>query len=625
MVQLFDLAESAPSQNESVKSRFHSFRLLFNSAFLAEDFVSAEETCLKALELNSLSEAESEELISYLRMLGKGELALDTLDKLLSETPRTERIHKLKLDLLLQLGWHDRFEQTIIKAMEIFPESESLYRTYYEFLQTNRRAEEAENLALQASGRGITLLRVTNPAISSEDEEHDITVSDPTLRSFMLLFSGRENAYARQWLSDQGQSGYTLVNEPLCPQVARNHILGNYTLGIYQLDTRSFVGWIVFDLDLNKDQHNDLNNPEFMSWANAILLEKVQEMVQLLAFYHVPCSVEDSGFKGYHVWVFLEERISASLAKAFAERIAAQVSLDELPMHWELFPKQSRVKQGYGNLVKLPYGIHRRSGKFCTMLDAEYRPLPLADFMASVKRVDSLTFVAALSSLGYIHSEIAIGAENHSTDDSPPIAVQADPEDDLEWLCLKQNCCVLNQIDSLIKTRKAISGLQKNALRYTVGYLKNGPAIVNKLLSMCQNVCVDDYMKSGFKGNASGCAKLRATLSSELDLSQCNCAFECTSAGYLNPLLHLVKLEDSGSKSSDLNELKLKELVDSYLRLLKNHKELTRRLETTEAGILKLFEHIGIDHISTDYGSLCFGRTKNELVLNLKVSPISEA
>lgn len=624
MAQFIDLAESVASTSESEANPFHGVRLRFNSAFLAEDFATAETVCLQALELGKLSDNEIEELLRYLRMLGKGQFALDTLNKALSQRPDLERLQMLRLDLLLQLGKLDEYEQLVKQALELFPHNDSFYRQYHDFLQVNSRVEEAESVIQQATQHGITLFQQAHQASPDEPEVDNPEVSDASLQGFMQLFAGRENAYARQWLNDQGQSGYTLVNEPLTMQALRNHILGNYTLGVYQLDSQSKVGWIVFDLDIGKEQQIDLINPEFMSWANALLLEKTQEIVQLLAFHHIPCSVENSGYKGYHIWIFLEQRISASLAKAFAERIAAQISLEVLPLQLEIFPKQTKLKQGYGNLVKLPFGIHRRSGKLSTMLDTDHNPLSLADFLVQVKKLDSQTFIAALNSLGYINSETPEPPINLQILNNPPVTIDPDPEEDIEWLCLKQNCYALSCIDNLIKTRRSITGAQKNALRYTVGYLKNGPAIVNKLLSQCHNISTEDYMKSGFKGNASGCAKIRNALSSEIDVSMCNCSFESTSAAYLNPLLHLASLAVSSSPVADLNELKLKELVDNYLRLLKNHKELTHQLNTTESQIMKVFDYTGIDHINTDYGVLCFDQSKHELTLNLKVSPKPE-
>jgi hypothetical protein len=600
------------------QKRFHDYRMQFNSAFLSEDYALAEESCLQALSLESLSLAESEELLRYLRMLGKGQMALETVNGFLEQNPGDPKLMNIKLDLLLQLGLTDEYEALVKRALEGSPQNEFYYWRLHDILKSGSRMEELQDLIQQAAAQNIKLSQDETCSPNEEDSTTQHSISDANLQSYLQLFTGRENAYARQWVNDQGNSGYALVNEPLTMSTLRNHLQGSYTLGVYQLDSESKVGWIVFDLDLAKEHQNELLNPEFKSWVSALLLEKTQEIAHLLSVYHIPCSIEFSGFKGYHVWVFFEHRISAALAKAFVERISAQIPMDGLPLHLELFPKQSRIKQGYGNLVKLPYGIHRRSGKLSTILDADLCPMELSDFIVSVKKADSQAFIAALDSMGYTHSQELLRQEQNPDASEMPISVQADPEQDIEWLCLKQHCYVLSFVDAALSTRSVLSGTQKNILRYTVGYLKNGPAIVNKLLSKCRNPDPGDYMKSAFKGNAMGCAKIRNSISSEIDISLCNCSFDMSSASYANPLLHLEKLEPISSQSSDLNEMKLKELVDGYLRLLKNYQEVSRRLRNIEAQIINLFENVGIDHINTDYGDLCYDKAKAELTLSLK-------
>ncbi|MCD8479070.1 MAG: hypothetical protein LRZ88_01815, partial [Candidatus Cloacimonetes bacterium] len=173
--------------------------------------------------------------------------------------------------------------------------------------------------------------------------------------------------------------------------------------------------------------------------------------------------------------------------------------------------------------------------------------------MASVKRTDPLTFIAALDSLGYTRTNDIAPIENlQKNADIEPLAM-LDPLQDIEWLCLKQHCHALSHIEDTINTKRNLGSAQKNILRYTVGYLKNGPSIVNRLLSKCSNADTEDYMKSAFKGNAMGCAKIRNSLAAEIDLSLCNCSFDDASASYPNPLLHLAKRLLDSSHSCDLN------------------------------------------------------------------------
>jgi hypothetical protein len=87
-------------------------------------------------------------------------------------------------------------------------------------------------------------------------------LSNADLLTMINLFQGRENSYARQWVSDEGKYGYTPVNEPLNLNAVRNHLLGIQTLGIYQLDFMGKVKWIVFDLDVEKSHLDKLIKPE---------------------------------------------------------------------------------------------------------------------------------------------------------------------------------------------------------------------------------------------------------------------------------------------------------------------------------------------------------------------------
>ena len=79
---------------------------------------------------------------------------------------------------------------------------------------------------------------------------------------FIDLFSGREGAYARQWANEKNETGYTPVREHFSPKVAKNHLLGNYTVGIYQLRINGTVNWAAFDVDLNKKYWQQMQGGE---------------------------------------------------------------------------------------------------------------------------------------------------------------------------------------------------------------------------------------------------------------------------------------------------------------------------------------------------------------------------
>ncbi|WP_291319363.1 hypothetical protein [Desulfonatronospira sp.] len=66
----------------------------------------------------------------------------------------------------------------------------------------------------------------------------------------------------------------------------------------------------------------------------------------------------------YHFWFFFEEHVPASLARNLISPLAAALDRDCRFFNLEVFPKQDQLQgKGLGNLVKLPLGIHRASGK----------------------------------------------------------------------------------------------------------------------------------------------------------------------------------------------------------------------------------------------------------------------
>jgi hypothetical protein len=75
--------------------------------------------------------------------------------------------------------------------------------------------------------------------------------------------------------------------------------------------------------------------------------------------------------RGGHLWLFFKFPIPGSDARSFGRGLQAYYQISEV----ELFPKQDSLKNGPGSLIRMPFGIHRKSGKrygFCT---AEGNPI----------------------------------------------------------------------------------------------------------------------------------------------------------------------------------------------------------------------------------------------------------
>lgn len=151
-------------------------------------------------------------------------------------------------------------------------------------------------------------------------------------------YVGNPNRYSLQ--SDDGS--YRPVEEPVTDSLLQAHLDGTVTVGTYTLDYDK-AKHIVFDADA-KDGEN----------VNTVLpiTRAIQRECQHRAMYP---AVEFSGSKGYHVWLLLEEWTLAADVRRLAKDIAHAVGFNG-----EVFPKQA-VAERMGNLVKLPYGLHRKA------------------------------------------------------------------------------------------------------------------------------------------------------------------------------------------------------------------------------------------------------------------------
>lgn len=158
---------------------------------------------------------------------------------------------------------------------------------------------------------------------------------------------------------------YIPVESNPSPEEMTAHVYADHCLGSYTLLPDNTVRWICLDVDCKQDLAKARNITE--------------EIAETLAFANPV--IEFSGGKGYHIWLFLHTPVTASRAKAFGiavrEAVGAPSSGDP---HVEVYPKQEKLTKELpiGNLVKLPLGLHRKSGRrsvFCRVGSWETEPI----------------------------------------------------------------------------------------------------------------------------------------------------------------------------------------------------------------------------------------------------------
>lgn len=176
----------------------------------------------------------------------------------------------------------------------------------------------------------------------------------PTLAQLARLV-GNPAAYALQ--TEDGS--YRPVREQLSPAALAKHLKGEHTVGTYighRIEAMTVARTLVFDIDNGS-----------MDDADRILIA--------LGELGIPSSalgLENSGRKGYHIWLPLQEYRPNSELRRLGRAALALSGVD-----CEVYPKQDEVKD-LGSLVKMPGGIHQVTQTLGTFLDRVPMPLPMA-------------------------------------------------------------------------------------------------------------------------------------------------------------------------------------------------------------------------------------------------------
>jgi hypothetical protein len=87
-------------------------------------------------------------------------------------------------------------------------------------------------------------------------------------------------------------------------------------------------------------------------------------LARSLAGEDVPAYLEKSR-RGGHLWLFLAEGVGGREARTFGQGLLAAHQIEGV----ELYPKQDQLADGPGSLIRMPFGVHRLTGRrygFCT-------------------------------------------------------------------------------------------------------------------------------------------------------------------------------------------------------------------------------------------------------------------
>ena len=188
------------------------------------------------------------------------------------------------------------------------------------------------------------------------------TPSQEWITVYRSLFVGRSDDFALQ----QANGRYVRAGRPLTDTELYKHLTCQQTIGTYVMDRAGRCSFAVFDAD------------------SVDGLCQLRELQARLANDGVSSTLELSR-RGGHLHVHLRERLLASRLREWL--------LPYCPVGIEFYPKQNEGV-GYGSLIRLPLGMHRRTGKSYPFVryDVQHnRYVPLASTLyATLEALETL-------------------------------------------------------------------------------------------------------------------------------------------------------------------------------------------------------------------------------------------
>lgn len=496
--------------------------------------------------------------------------------------------------------------------------------------------------SLGTDGRASWESRIRGAAAEAGEAEAEEVApiglpSDADAVRFLHLFSGRENVYARQWSAEGGDGGYTPVREPLTVAAVKNHLLGNITVGAYPVRLDNTVTFFAFDVDIRKAALTRARGSltEARRIKDAVARE-AERLLGELAALGLPALLEDSGYKGRHLWVFLETPEDAAVARQFGGLFLRAFPLESPDLQMEFFPKQASTGAGIGNLIKLPLGIHRRTGRRSRLLQSDGTPCP--DPYATLRqqpRVSREALYGAIARLKAQHlqaqaprpearSELVGGPvesapgeiEAQAPDRAaireafvppPPAWTAADFGTNPEVAHLLRHCAVLEALKKKVEEHRRLTHDEQVVLMHSLGHSGTGVLAVNYLLDACVDVPPDARLQSPFSGNPISCPKIRKRIPHITGAVACNCQFTFASGQYPNPRLHLLALPEQTPPPPPARTPPLWDPADRAraLRALRiRRQELEAEIVKLEGDLAAYLESSGAPEIATEDGVL---------------------
>ena len=408
-------------------------------------------------------------------------------------------------------------------------------------------------------------------------------ISQDDIDLFISTFKTADSAYAEQYHdSSVGKTTWYRKEKDIdFNNDAVRHLDGTKTIGSYAIhldgELRDHCSWCVLDFDVSKKIRmaiaaNDSEEEQEEAFQKELAkirttIKHVLVSLPQLGMSHKHTLTEFSGNKGYHVWFFFDQPIPSRNAYLFLNGIKAYFNLDK---DLEVFPKQVTSGGAFGNLIKLPLGIHQATGKRCLfenlMHDTEDNSAFLSHFdklrtvtKIDMKLVDDVINQSSMDLPLHIRTRGSSGEVLELDDLSkPPFSA------DIKEICKK--CSALAALEGKAKNDGHLIHNERLALlSMYIQFGEVGSKRMHKVISGCSDYNEESTAKIIEHGTARAykpvtCAKLQ-----EWHICKENCP-NILKAGGTSPIKFAYKQARTDLTFTYIEEVELFQCVDKTVR-----------------------------------------------------------
>lgn len=502
-------------------------------------------------------------------------------------------------------------EEVYMDIMQLYTDMGEYRRaSYFWEMKTKYSREQQEEIPSDFSDR---------QEIVSKNDRAEVRID---LQTYSELFVGREDTYVREISHEGKQRATEQIMEPITDEVILQHLEGKAILGTYVQRPNSTAKYVVFDLDISKKilLQYSYGSDKFASYKQKAA-EYAGKLCRVLKKMGMTGYVEDTGYRGYHVWVFFTEWIPVRYLNQFTDCVKKELKETEDDIVMEVFPNNARVRQGKcGQSIKLPLGVHIRTGNRSFFLDRQFQPVD--DYKEFLNGTAKYSLTSIHKILGIYAMETGEKTELKEVDrnlerfGTLPESIQI----------VLEKCSLMRYLCQKAASTGYLSHFERLSVLHVFGHMgEEGKEFVHAVMGFTLNYQYNTTQKFIMKlpGKPVSCVKLREQYKLITAEYGCSCNFKRTKNCYPSPVLHAIKNSDNEQSEitvpmsrtlSKAKEEKVYEEINIHkqteklalkiVELKKQKRGLDKSICKVETELERIFDNAGIDCLEIDMGLL---------------------